>query len=89
MELCYLPYELLEIIFSYLKREDLITLIGLDYYLRDVIISSALTMRKLKLLLSENWNDKMQFVKNFGNCVKMLELDHCKFEEPSVSLIKT
>lgn len=77
-----LPYELLEIIFDHLKTEDLKCLLHLGGYLREVITTSPLTMRKLKLLLSENWREKLSFVRDSGECVKTLEFDRCNFEDP-------
>lgn len=77
-----LPFELLEIIFEYLTSEDLRNLLVLDERIRDVIIASPISMRKLKLVLMENWREKVGFIKSRGDCVKALEFDFCNFERP-------
>lgn len=81
-QLSDLPFELLEMIFEFLDADDLKALIGMDRRLREVIISSPITMRKLKLIMEENWMEKVQFVKDRGDCVKALDFDCCKFELP-------
>lgn len=81
--LSYLPYELLEIIFSFLKTSDLKNLLTLGDRTRDVIVTSPITMRKLKLRLMEDWLEKVAFVKQYGHCVKDLEFDFCNFDTPN------
>lgn len=83
LQLHDLPFELLEIIFDFLDGEDLKGLIGLDVYLRDVIVKSPITMRKLQLRLMENWMEKVDFIKSNGDCVKVLEFDHSSFVTPA------
>lgn len=77
-----LPYELLEMVFEFLVAEDLKRLLGLETRLREIIISSPITMRKLKLLLNESWMEKVEFIKNRGECVKALDFEFCNFELP-------
>lgn len=77
-----LPFELLEIIFEFLSSDDLKVLLVLDERLRDVIIKSPITMRKLKLFLMENWLAKVAFIKECGSCVKSLDFDFCNFDRP-------
>lgn len=77
-----LPFELLEIIFEFLATDDLKQLLSVDARLRDVIISSPISMRKLKLSLNESWMEKVEFIKNRGDCVKALDFEFCHFEQP-------
>lgn len=79
-----LPFELLEMIFELLDTEDLKHLLGLGLgeRVRDVVIASPISMRKIKLSLNENWLDKVGFVKKFGDCVKELQFDFCSFDQP-------
>lgn len=80
--LSQLPFELLEIIFQFLNVHDLKRLLDLGGRIRDVIISSPISMRKLKLFLNENWMDQVWFVKESGDCVMELDFDFCNFEQP-------
>lgn len=77
-----LPFELLEMVFEFLNSDDLRQLLGLGERVRDVIIASPISMRKIRLALNENWLEKAGFVKDFGECVKDLEFDFCNFEMP-------
>ncbi|CRL02014.1 CLUMA_CG015452, isoform A [Clunio marinus] len=90
VSLCDLPFELLEIIFEYLSKEDLKVLINFCNRLRDVIIASSITMRKLKLTLNEDWMENQNFVEKSGKFVKILDFDYCNFEVPEefLGLIK-
>lgn len=77
-----LPFELLEMIFEFLEADDLRGLLGLDERIREVIISSPITMRKLKVFLNENWIMHVKFVTDYGDCVKSLNFDYCNFDMP-------
>jgi hypothetical protein len=77
-----LPFELLEMVFEYLKTPDLKNLLDLGDRVRDVVIASPISMRKLKLSLMENWMGKVEFIKEFGDCVMDLQFDFCNFEVP-------
>ena len=79
----FLPFELLEMVFELLKTHDLRNILDLGDRVRDVVIHSPISMRKLKLSLTENWMEKVDFVKKFGDCVMELEFDCCNFELPS------
>lgn len=88
-EFCYnrnsldqLPFELLEIIFQFLEIEDLKRLLQLGERVRDVLISSPVSMRKLRLFLNENWMEQVSFLKESGDCIKDLDFDFCNFEQP-------
>lgn len=80
--LAELPFELLEIVLDHLRSEDLKNLLAVDPRVRDVIIASPISMRKLKLQMNETWMEKVGFIKEFGDCVKVLHFDYCKFELP-------
>lgn len=77
-----LPFELLEMVFQFLEVKDLKCLLQLGERVRDVIISSPISMRKLKLFLNEDWMDQVTFIKESGDCVKELEFDFCSFDTP-------
>ena len=77
-----LPFELLEIIFEYLDPEDLKSLVSLCGRTRNVIIASPISMRKLKLCLMENWNEKVPFIRDYGEFVKILNFEFCDFDSP-------
>lgn len=77
-----LPFELLEMIFEFLETVDMKQLLGLEARLREVIIASPITMRKLKLLLNESWMEKVEFVKDRGECVRAVDFEFCNFELP-------
>lgn len=77
-----IPFEILEMIFEYLNYDDLKSLMMLGDRIRDVIIASSISMRKLKLYLIESWNEKIEFVKNFGEFVKDVDFEFCDFEDP-------
>lgn len=77
-----LPFELLEMVFELLESADLKVLLDLDDRVCDVVIASPISMRKLKLLLMESWMEKVQFIKDRGDCVKVLEFAFCHFEMP-------
>ena len=81
-DLSQLPFELLELIFEFLETEDLKNLLMLDERVRDVVVASPISMRKLKLRLQENWMQKVGFIKDYGDCVKILDFDFCNFELP-------
>lgn len=78
----FLPFELLELIFEYLQPEDLKSLLNITGWLRDVLIASPVSMRKLKLILDESWMEKTQFVKDNGENVRDLNFQHCNFDDP-------
>lgn len=77
-----LPFELLEMVFELLDSDDLKRLLIIDGRVRDVLISSSISMRKLKFFLNEQWWTQVGFVKNSGDCVKDLNLDYCNFDRP-------
>lgn len=77
-----LPFEILEFIFDYLECDDLKALMLIDERVRDVIVASSISMRKLKLFMIESWNEKFEFVKFFGKFVRDVEFDFCHFENP-------
>ncbi|KAL7011736.1 hypothetical protein ACKWTF_014418 [Chironomus riparius] len=77
-----LPFELLELIFEYLNPDDLKSLLNLCGRTRNVIIASPISMRKLKLTLMENWNQKVPFVRENGEFVKILNFEFCDFDSP-------
>lgn len=78
----FLPFELLELIFEYLQPEDLKSLLDITGWLHDVIVTSPISMRKLKLILDENWPQKSQFVRENGENVRDLSFQHCSFDDP-------
>lgn len=77
-----LPFELLEMVFDYLESEDLRSLLFSDGRVWDVVVSSPISMRKLKLHMNESWMEKVQFIREFGECVKALNFEFCNFEFP-------
>lgn len=77
-----LPFEICEMIFEYLTGDDLKSMMMIGARIRDVIVASPISMRKLKLYLIESWNEKVDFVKNFGECVRDVDFDYCHFENP-------
>ena len=77
-----LPFELLEIIFQFLNVEDLKCLLDLGERVRDVAVTSPISMRKLKLFMNEDWMEQVKFIKESGDCVKDLVFDFCNFETP-------
>lgn len=81
--LCDLPFELLEMVFEYLEREDLRSLLYCDNRVHDVVVASPISMRKLKLSLNESWREKVSFIREFGECVKALSIEFCNFDFPS------
>lgn len=81
--LCDLPFELLEMIFEYLERDELRSLLYCDNRVHDVVVASPISMRKLKLNLNESWREKVSFIREFGECVKALNFEFCNFDFPS------
>lgn len=77
-----LPFELLELIFEYLDPGDLRSLLSMTGRLYDVIVTSPISMRKLKLNLDENWNASSVFVRESGENVKDATFQYCNFDDP-------
>lgn len=77
-----LPFEILEIIFGLLECGDLKSLLIIDDRVRDVLISSAISMRKLKFFLNELWWTQVWFIKESGDCVRSLNFEYCNFDRP-------
>lgn len=77
-----LPFDIMECIFQHLDIDDLKNLMVIDRYIREVIQTSPKTMRKLPLLLNENWNDKWPFVEEFGDFVKEANFNRTSFNTP-------
>lgn len=78
----FLPFELLELIFEYLQPEDLKSLLNITGWLHDVLVASPISMRKLKLILDESWEEKIEFVQENGENVRDLSFQHCNFDDP-------
>jgi hypothetical protein len=78
----FLPFELLEIIFEYLDPDDLRSLIAIPGWLRDVLLVSPISMRKLTLTLNEDWHEKATFVRENGETIKTVCFQHCRFDDP-------
>lgn len=78
----FLPFELVELIFEYLEPDDLRSLIAIPGWLRDVLITSPISMRKLQLTLNEDWQEKSVFVRENGENVKTVSFQHCRFDDP-------
>lgn len=78
----YLPFELLEMIFEYLSQDDLKNLVNIHGRTRNIIIASPISMRKLKLSLMENWSQKVPFIRDHGDFVKILNFEFCDFDSP-------
>ena len=83
MELNELPYEMLEFIFDYVLCNDLKNLMLLESRFREIILTSPRLMRKLRLVLWENWRTRVPFVEEYGINVKELIFDHTSFEKPN------
>lgn len=83
MELIELPYEMLESIFDYVLCNDLKNLMLIESRFREIVITSPRLMRKLRLVLWENWRSRVPFIEENGNNVKELIFDHTSFEKPN------
>ena len=83
MELIELPYEIIEMIFDYVLCNDLKNLIRINSRIREIIITSPRQMRKLRLVLWENWRSRVPFIEEYGMNVKELIFDHTNFDKPN------
>ncbi|KAG5680600.1 hypothetical protein PVAND_010095 [Polypedilum vanderplanki] len=77
-----LPFEILELIFEYLDKDDLKSLLCISGRARSVIIASSISMRKLELNLADNWVQLVPFVKSYGDNVRSLVFEYCDFDSP-------
>lgn len=75
-----IPNEIWLKVFEFLDYQSLKTLLNVSYNFRELVISNSNLMRKLPMNVSKNWLSKVEFANDYGDFVKILNMDYTTFD---------